>query len=126
MHTFILFMLQKVSQDNFNAAISFSVDGDCQDLLNNHTLLWNFIWSEGQMDINYEKPSAEHLHLRKVLLSSQYYIYSNLPSPLTYRPNNPFFGLSPGGLSTGKFESYQNSAAEDLVTTDIYFDVRSI
>ena len=70
------------------------------------------------MDINYEKPSAELLHLRKVLLSSQYYIYSNLPSPLTYRPNNQFFGLSPGGLSTGKlFESYQRPATVDLVST---------
>ena len=79
------------------------------DLLTQHYNSWGQIWSSGNVQVEGDKDLA------RVILASQYYLYSSLPVPeLSSRPLPDFCGLSPGGLSYGfKGKDYQGHSFWD-------------
>ncbi|XP_077863843.1 protein-glucosylgalactosylhydroxylysine glucosidase-like [Saccoglossus kowalevskii] len=80
-------------------------------LLEFHTERWEKIWENGRIEV-------DNLMLGKRIYGSLYYILSSLPaSESTHQPPNQFFGLSPGGLANGAFETdYQGHSFWDTET----------
>ena len=78
-------------------------------LLNLHYEGWGEIWSTGNVQVEGD------INLARVVLASQYYLYSSLPYPsLSARPLPSFCGISPGGLSYGlKGKDYQGHSFWD-------------
>ena len=79
------------------------------DLLAQHYTSWDHIWSSGNVQVEGD------MDLARVILASQYYLYSSLPVPeLSSRPLPDFCGMSPGGLSYGfKGKDYQGHSFWD-------------
>ena len=79
------------------------------DLLQLYYNSWDEIWSTGNVQVEGD------LELARVLLGSQYYLYTSLPFPsLSARPLPQFCGMSPGGLSYGfKGHDYQGHSFWD-------------
>lgn len=92
-----------MAEDFFSAVVALSSGTDgCAALVANHSAAWRDVWRRGHVDLSHQGESPETLELRKVVLGSQYYLYSSLPvAPDTYRPRDQFYGLSPGGLARG-------------------------
>jgi len=99
--------------DEFDEVITMVAHGQREDLLNIHTESWENLWNSGHIDVE-----GSDLNLRKLILTSFYYLYSNLPSLDTARPNRLFYGLSSVGLARG--ESEEDYAGHVLWDTEFW------
>ena len=81
------------------------------ELLSLHHSAMTSLWSEGVLEV------WGDLELARVVLASQYYLLSSLPSLHSVRPLPPFCGLSPGSLAYGLLgQDYQGHNFWDTET----------
>ena len=93
--------------EELELVISYSVT----ELLSLHYSAMSSLWSEGVLEVTGD------LELARVVLASQYYLLSSLPSPHSARPLPPFCGLSPGSLAYGLLgQDYQGHNFWDTET----------
>lgn len=64
-------------------------------ILETHSRVWNREWERFEIAV------GGNQRLNQVIHGSVFYLTSNLPSKETNQPNDPFYGLSPGGLGKG-------------------------
>ena len=83
------------SLENLLAELELVLDQSLTSLLSLHYSAMAALWSSGLVEVTGD------LELGRVLLSSQYYLLSSLPSPSSARPRRQFCGLSPGSLAYG-------------------------
>lgn len=68
-----------------------------------------------------------NIKLNQVIRSSMFYLFSNLPSTITNQPKDPFWGLSPSGLSKGTLlADYQGHSFWDTEVESKLFKLVSL
>ena len=88
----VLLTLVSDSKDGLLAQLDTAMSFSITELVELHTLAWADLWDSGRLEVTGE---AE---LERVVLASQYYLLSSLPSP---ESEAEFCGLSPGSLAYG-------------------------
>lgn len=80
-----------------------------QNVLEMHSYVWEDHWN--RFGISVEGNS----NVNKVIHASLFYLISNLPSENSHQRNDPYFGLSPGGIPKGgkKLDEYQGHSFWD-------------
>jgi protein-glucosylgalactosylhydroxylysine glucosidase len=81
---------------------------DERSMLDKHLNVWEKHWETFGISVDDSK-------LNQIVHSSVFYLISNLPSEETNLPNDPFYGLSPGGLAKGGvlYRDYQGHSFWD-------------
>lgn len=99
------------SLENILAELELVLDHSLAELLSLHYSAMSSLWSSGLVEVSGD------LELSRVLLSSQFYLLSSLPSPQPARPRPQFCGLSPGSLARGlEGQDYQGHSFWDTET----------
>ena len=98
----VLLTLVSDSRDGLLTQLDTAMSFSIPELVELHTLAWANLWDSGRLEVTGE---AE---LERVVLASQYYLLSSLPSP---ESETEFCGLSPGSLAYGDLgKDYQVTA----------------
>lgn len=88
----VLLTIVSDSRDGLLAQLNTAMSLSITELVELHTRAWAELWDSGRLEVTGE---AE---LERVVLASQYYLLSSLPSPGS---EAEFCGLSPGSLAYG-------------------------
>ena len=102
-----------ITQVNLLIEMNPTVD----DLFNLHYDAWNELWSRGTLEVTGDP------ELERVVLASQYYILSSLPSAETSRE---FCGLSPGSLAYGDEAMDYQVVMDDIMYDPIFKTMSSM
>ena len=95
----VLLTIVSDSRDGLLAQLNTAMSLSITELVELHTRAWAELWDSGRLEVTGE---AE---LERVVLASQYYLLSSLPSP---ESETEFCGLSPGSLAYGDLgQDYQ-------------------
>lgn len=68
---------------------------DSVELIYIHEAIWEADWDKFAIVVD------GNMNLNQIIHAAVFYLISNLPSVNTNQPNDPFYGLSPGGLGKG-------------------------